>query len=264
GSQAAEIHHPRWFLAHMPKNSQIRFETLALSMVGLTVAGPRSRDVLQKLTSTSLATKDFPFMAFRRVNIGNAPVWLSRMTYTGDLGYEIWIAPEYQRYLFDLIWDAGKEFDMRLFGFRALITMRLEKNFGTWFREYRPIYTPLEAGMERAMKFDHEFIGRTAVEAEMKTGPARKLVMFTVDVDKDRPADVIGDEPVFHGGKVVGWITSGGYAHYSGVSLAMGYIPAELAKPGTTGFEIEIIGKMRPASLQLEPVLDPSGSRMRA
>ena len=264
GSQAAEVHHPRWFLAHLPENSSIRFETLSLSMVGLTVAGPRSRDVLQKLTDTSLATKDFPFMAFRRVNIGNAPVWLSRMTYTGDLGYEIWIAPEYQRYLFDLIWEAGQEFDMRLFGFRALITMRLEKNFGTWYREYRPIYTPLEAGMDRAMKLDHDFIGRAAVEAEMKTGPARKLVMFKVDVDPTRPADVIGDEPVFHGGKVVGWITSGGYAHYSGVSLALGYIPAELAKEGTTGFEIEIIGNMRPASLQLEPVLDPSGSRMRA
>ncbi len=109
GSQAAEVHHPRWFLAHLPKNSQLRFETLALSMVGLTVAGPRSRDVLQKLTATSLSTNDFPFMSFRRVNIGNASVWLSRMTYTGDLGYEIWISPEYQRYLFDLIWDAGKE-----------------------------------------------------------------------------------------------------------------------------------------------------------
>ena len=264
GSQAAEVHHPRWFLAHLPEGSPIRFETLSLSMVGLTVAGPRSRDVLQKLTDTSLATKDFPFMSFRRVNIGMAPVWLSRMTYTGDLGYEIWIAPEYQRYLFDLIWDAGKEFDMRMFGFRALITMRLEKNFGTWYREFRPIYTPLESGMERAMKFDHDFIGRAAVEAEMKTGPARKLVMFRVDVDKDKPADVLGDEPVFHNGEVVGWITSGGYAHYSGVSLALGYIPAALAAEGTTGFEIEIIGNMRPAHLQLEPVLDPSGSRMRA
>ncbi|TSA54308.1 MAG: FAD-dependent oxidoreductase [Actinobacteria bacterium] len=264
GSQAAEVHHPRWFLAHLPEGSPIRFETLSLSMVGLTVAGPRSRDVLQKLTDTSLATKDFPFMSFRRVNIGMAPVWLSRMTYTGDLGYEIWIAPEYQRYLFDLIWDAGKEFDMRLFGFRALITMRLEKNFGTWYREFRPIYTPLESGMERAMKFDHEFIGRAAVEAEVKTGPARKLVMFRVDVDKDKPADVLGDEPVFHNGEVVGWITSGGYAHYSGVSLALGYIPAALAAEGTTGFEIEIIGNMRPAHLQLEPVLDPSGSRMRS
>jgi dimethylglycine dehydrogenase len=265
GSQAAEVHHPRWFIAHLPKDSAIRFENLSLSMVGLTVAGPRSRDLLQKLTDTSLATKDFPFMAFRKVNIGMAPIWLSRMTYTGDLGYEMWIAPEYQRYLFDLIMEAGKEYDMRLFGFRALITMRLEKNFGTWYREYRPIYTPLEAGMDRAMKFDHEFIGRAAVEAEMKNGgPKRKLVMFTVEVDPERPADVIGDEPVWHNGNVVGWITSGGYAHYSGVSLALGYIPTELAAEGTTGFEIEIIGKLRPATLQLEPVLDPSGSRMRA
>jgi len=264
GSQAAEVHHPRWFLAHMPENSQIRFEVLALSMVGLTVAGPRSRDVLQQLTDTSLATKDFPFMAFRKANLGMAPVWLSRMTYSGDLGYEIWVAPEYQRYLFDLIWDAGQEFGMELFGFRALITMRLEKNFGTWYREYRPIYTPLEAGMDRVLKLDHDFIGREAVEAEIAAGgPKRKLVMFNVEVDPENPADVLGDEPVWHNGEVVGWITSGGYAHYSAVSLALGYIPTELATE-TDGFEIEIIGRRRPATLQHEPVLDPEGLRMRA
>jgi dimethylglycine dehydrogenase len=265
GSQAAEVHHPRWFLAHLPKGSPIRFEVLGLSMVGLTVAGPRSRDVLQKVADVSLATPDFPFMAFRRAHVGMAPVWLSRMTYTGDLGYEMWMAPEHQRYLFDLLWDAGREHDMRLFGYRALITMRLEKNFGTWFREYRPIYTPLEAGMDRSLKFDHDFVGRAAVEAERAAGgPARRLVTFRVDVDPDEPADVIGDEPVWHDGKVVGWITSGGYAHYSAASLAMGYVPAALAREGTTGFEIEIIGKRRPAHLQLEPILDPSGSRMRA
>ncbi|MBU6317574.1 MAG: aminomethyltransferase family protein, partial [Acidobacteria bacterium] len=264
GSQAAEVHHPRWFLAHLPENSQIRFEVLSLSMVGLTVAGPRSRDVLQKLTRTSLATADFPFMAFRKVDIGMAPVWLSRMTYSGDLGYEIWMQPEYQRYLFDLIWEAGREFDMRLFGFRALITMRLEKNFGTWFREYRPIYTPLEAGMDRVLKFDHDYIGKDAVLAEKAAGgPKRKLVMFRVEVDPEAPADVIGDEPVWHNGQVVGWITSGGYAHYSAVSLALGYIPTELANE-TSGFEIEIIGRRRPATLQHEPVLDPEGLRMRA
>ena len=264
GSQAAEVHHPRWFLAHLPEKSDIKFENLSLSMVGLTVAGPRSRDVLQKLTDTSLASKDFPFMAFRKANIGMAPVWLSRMTYTGDLGYEMWMAPEYQRYLFDLIWDSGKEFDMRLFGFRALITMRLEKSFGTWFREYRPIYTPLEAAMDRSLKFDHDFIGRAAVEKEIADGgPKRKLVVFKVDVDPDAPADVIGDEPVWHDGQVVGWITSGGYAHYSQASLAMGYIPTELVDK-KSGFEIEIIGKRRPATILHEPILDPSGSRMRA
>jgi len=272
GSQAAEVHHPRWFLAHMPKPSElepIRFEVLALSMVGLTVAGPRSRDVLQKITNTSLSNSDFPFMSFRKVDLGMASVWLSRMTYTGDLGYEIWMQPEHQRYLFDLLWDAGREFDMRLFGFRALITMRLEKNFGTWFREYRPIYTPLEAGMDRVLKFDHEFIGRSAVEAERAAGgPKRKLMMFVVEPDEASPADVIGDEPIWHrgpdGDTVVGWITSGGYAHFSGASLAWGYVPTELAEPGTTGFEIEIIGNRRPARLQHEAILDPSGSRMRS
>ena len=164
-----------------------------------------------------------------------------------------------------LIWEAGKPHGMGLFGFRALITMRLEKNFGTWFREYRPIYTPLEAGMDRYLKFDHSFIGRDAVEAEIAAGgPARKLVMFVVDPDPTKPADVLGDEPVWHNDVVVGWITSGGYAHYSGVSLAWGYIPAELAVEGETGFEIEIIGNRRLAKLQFDPVLDPEGLRMRA
>ncbi|MEO6123928.1 MAG: FAD-dependent oxidoreductase [Ilumatobacteraceae bacterium] len=264
GSQGAETYHSRWFIDHLPSDGSVVFENLALSMVGLTVAGPLSREVLQGLTDTSLATADFSFMSFRRVNIGFAEVWLSRMTYSGDLGYEIWMTPENQRYLFDLIWEAGKPHDMRLFGFRALITMRLEKSFGTWFREYRPIYTPLEAGMLHSIKLDHDFIGRAAHEASLQTGPSRRLVTFVVEPDPDNPADVIGDEPVWHHDKVVGWVTSGGYAHYSQASLAMGYIPADLATDPAGEFEIEIIGRRRPARLQLEPILDPSGSRMRA
>ena len=108
-------------------------------------------------------------MTFRRIDIGMVPAWVGRMTYTGDLGYEIWVAPEHQRALFDLLWDAGRPYGMALFGFRALMSLRMEKMFGTWFREYRPIYTPLEAGMDRYLKFDHEFIGRAAVEAELAT-----------------------------------------------------------------------------------------------
>ncbi len=264
GSQAAETHHCRWFIDHLPSDGSVTFRNLALSMVGLTVAGPKSRDVLQSLTDTSLATTDFSFMSFRRVNIGFAEVWLSRMTYSGDLGYEIWMTPENQRYLFDLIWEAGKPYDMRLFGFRALITMRLEKSFGTWFREYRPIYTPLEAGILSYIKLDHDFIGRSAHEAELQTGPARRLVTMVVEPDPDNPADVIGDEPIWHDGAVVGWVTSGGYAHYSKASIALGYIPTHLATADAGGFEIEIIGRRRPARLQMEPILDPAGTRMRA
>ena len=181
-------------------DATIRFEVLGLSLVGLSVAGPHARDVLQSVTTESLATADFPFMAFRRVQIGMVPAWVGRMTYTGDLGYEIWVAPEYQRALFDLLWDAGRPHGMALFGFRALMSLRMEKRFGTWFREFRPIYTPLEAGLDRYVKLDHEFIGRAALEAEMARGPERSLVYLDVDPDPDEPADVIGDEPIWHDG----------------------------------------------------------------
>ncbi|MBA3287950.1 MAG: GcvT family protein [Acidimicrobiia bacterium] len=266
GSQAAEVHHSRWFLAHLPDGSPIRFEVLALSLVGLSVAGPRARDVLQSVTAESLTTEDFPFMTFRHIDIGMFPAWVGRMTYTGDLGYEIWVAPEHQRALFDLLWRAGQPHGVALYGFRALMSMRMEKMFGTWFREYRPIYTPLEAGMDRYLKFDHDFIGRQAVEAEMARGRERAIVYLQVDPDPDEPADVIGDEPIWHGraddASVVGWVTSGAYAHHSGVSLALGYVPAALARPGAE-FEVEIIGRRRPARLLTEPVLDPEGLRMR-
>ena len=174
GSQAAEVHHSRWFLAHLPAEHTIDFEVLALSLVGLSVAGPHARDVLQSVTDESLATPDFPFMAFRRIDIGMIPAWVGRMTYSGDLGYEIWVAPEHQRALFDVLWQAGRPYGMALFGFRALMSLRMEKRFGTWFREYRPIYTPLEAGMDRYLRFDHDFVGRAAVEAERERGPGAR------------------------------------------------------------------------------------------
>jgi dimethylglycine dehydrogenase len=272
GSQAAESHHSRWFIDHLPTGGAaggVNFQELALSLVGLSVAGPRARDVLQSVTTASLATEDFSFMAFRRIDIGMIPAWVGRMTYSGDLGYELWVRPEEQCALFDLLWSAGQPHGMRLFGFRALMALRMEKSFGTWFREYRPIYTPLEAGMERYLKFDHDFIGRTALEAEMARGPARRLVTLVVEPHAEEPADVIGDEPIWHDGAVVGWVTSGAYAHHSGVSLALGYVPAALAEVGTVGtagtgdFEIEIIGHRCPARLQPEPVFDPEGLRMR-
>ena len=268
GSQAAETHHSRWFLDHLPADGSVDFRILALSLVGLSVAGPHARDVLQSLTRTSLTTADFPFMAFRRVDVGMIPAWVGRMTYSGDLGYELWVAPEEQQVLFDALWAAGEPYGMRLFGFRALMSLRMEKSFGTWFREYRPIYTPLEAGMDRYLKLDHDFIGREALESEMARGPERRLVTLVVEPHAEEPADVIGDEPIWHDGQVVGWVTSGAYAHHSGLSLALGYVPAALAEPGAAssdhgGFEVEIIGHRCPAHLQPEPAFDPQGLRMR-
>ena len=202
-------------------------------------------------------------MTFRQVDLGMIPAHLARINYAGDLGYELWVAPEYQRELFDRIVAAGEPHGLRLFGMRALMSLRLEKSYGTWFREYRPIYTPLEAGIARYIRLDHEFIGRAAHEAEPAAGgPKRRLVAFVVEPDPDDPADVIGDEPIWHDGAVVGWVTSGGYGHHVKQSIALGYVPTELASPdgpGGDGFEIEIIGRRRPARLQPEPLFDPQG-----
>ncbi len=260
GSHVAEAHHSRWFFGHLADG--VRFDVLGLSLVGLSLAGPGARDVLQSVTDASLATENYPFMTFRRIDVGMIPAYVGRMTYTGDLGYEIWVTPEYQRALFDLLWQAGKPYGIGLFGFRALMSLRMEKMFGTWAREYRPIYTPVEARMHRSLKLDHDFIGRAAVEAELARGPARTLGYFDITPDPAEPADVVGDEPIWHGEAVVGWVTSGAYAHYSRRSLAFGYVPSELAVPGAM-FEVEIIGQRRPARLLPEPVLDPAGHRMR-
>jgi dimethylglycine dehydrogenase len=267
GSLPAEVHHSRWFRHHLPDDGSVRFEVLGLGLTGLSVVGPNAREVLRAVApDLDLSTEAFPFMTFRQVDLGMLPAHLARLNYAGDLGYELWVAPEHQRALFDGIMAAGEPHGLRLFGMRALMSLRLEKNYGTWFREYRPIYTPAEGGITRYIKHDHEFIGRAAHEAELAAGgPKRRLVAFVVDPDPDDPADVIGDEPVWHDDQVVGWVTSGGYGHHVKASLALGYVPTELASPDAPGqFEIEIIGRRRPARLQREPLFDPAGARMRA
>jgi dimethylglycine dehydrogenase len=263
GSLPAEVHHSRWFRHHLPKDGSVRFEVLGLGLTGLSVTGPRSRDVLATVApDLDLSTAAFPFMTFRRVDLGMIPAHLARINYSGDLGYELWVAPEYQRVLFDRIVEAGTHHGLRLFGMRALMSLRLEKSYGTWFREYRPIYTVHEAGINRYVKLDHDFVGRAAYEREAAEGPTRRLVTLVVDPQPDDPADVIGDEPIWHDGKVVGWVTSGGYGHHVRQSIALGYIPTELAD-ANGAFEIEIIGRRRPARLQPEPLFDPQGLRMR-
>jgi len=263
---ATELHR-RWFLHNMPPDAGFTFEVIGQRLVGLSIAGPRARDVLQSLTRFDMSNDNFRFMDFRKLELGMTECWVGRMTYSGDLGYEIWVTPERQRNLFDALMQAGEPHGMQLFGVQALLTMRLEKMFGTWFREYRPIFTPYESRMDRFIKLDHDFIGRAALESAEP--PKRYLSYFEVDPDPADPADVIGDEPIWYGGpdgwRVVGWVTSGGYAHYSRKSLALGYIEAGVADdPSGGAFEIEIIGQRRPAILLHEPVLDPLGTRMRS
>ena len=262
GSSQAQIYHMRWFEQHLPRDASVRVRRFGLGLVGLSIAGPRSRELLAHLTDADVSDGALRFLDHRSLDVANTPALINRVTYTGDLGYEIWVAPEYLRRLYLAIADAGRDFGLVPFGMRALLSLRLEKNFPTWYRELRPIYGPFEAALERFVDLSKsDFIGREAALREKESGGKLRRVTFVVDATD---ADVVGDEPIWHDGKVIGWVTSGGYGHYVERSLAQGYVPRSLA--GDTGpgvFEIEILGERRAATIAPEPLFDPQGRRMR-
>jgi dimethylglycine dehydrogenase len=203
----------------------------------------------------------FPFLSFRRMDVGMIPALVGRVSFTGELGYEIWVRQEYQRALHTLLLGAGEPLGLVQFGGRALASLRLEKSFGTWAREYRPIYGPYEAGLGRFVDLrKNDFVGRAAVAEEKQTGGKLRLATFAVEA---ADADAIGDEPIWRDGRVIGWVTSGGYGHCVGKSLAMGYIEKEHAE-AEDGFEIEIIGERRLAVRLAAPAYDPAGAAMRS
>jgi dimethylglycine dehydrogenase len=258
-SLAAETYYLRWFEKHAAEG--VTFRGVSMDYPGLSIAGPSARALLQSLARDDLSNEAFPFLSFRKLDIGTIPALVGRVSFSGELGYEIWVRPEYQRALHALLLQAGEPWGLLQFGLRALLCLRLEKSFGTWFREYRPIYGPYEAGLGRFVDLKRgDFIGRTAALEEKASGGKWRLSTFAVDATD---ADAIGDEPIWRDGQVVGWVTSGGYGHCVNASLAMGYIEIAHAD-ATDGFEIEIIGERRNARRLTGPAYDPMGERMRS
>lgn len=258
GSGVAEGYHHRWFTSHLPSDGSVSYRVLSHEMTGLSIAGPLARDVLASLVEEDVSNEAFRFLDIRPMNVGMVPAIVGRISFSGDLGYEFWVPASLQASLFDLLVQAGEPHGMKLFGLHALNSLRFDKNFGGWATEYRPIYNPWEAGLEHFVKLDKgDFIGREAALAAKEKGVERKLTAFTIDTED---ADAVGDEPIWVNGEVVGWVTSGGYAHWSQASCALGYVPVNTE--GT--FEIEILGKKRLATPLDEPLFDPSGSKMRS
>jgi dimethylglycine dehydrogenase len=258
GAGAAEHNHMRWFERHKPADVSIR--AFGADLVGLSIAGPKSQALLQALTAADVSTKTFPFLSIRRMEVGSVNALLGRVSFTGDLGYELWVKPESQRLLFDAIMKAGEPFGLKLFGARALNAMRLEKGYGSWAREYRPIYTPAEAGMDWLVRMDKgDFIGRDAL-LRMSNEPKMRLVHFAIEAEE---ADAFGDEAILLDGKVAGWVTSGGYSPTANTSVAMGYIHNAMAE-AVDGYAIEIVGAPRKARRLVRPLFDPESERLRA
>ena len=186
---------------------------------------------------------------------------MQRVSYTGDLGYEIYVPAERQSYLQVALLQAGGALSITPFGMRAMMSLRLEKSFGAWLREYKPDYTPMETGLERFVAYAKpaEFIGKAAALREREQGVKRKLCTFVVDAGE---ADAVADEPIWKDDQVVGFVTSGGYAHFMQQSVALGFLPLELITPEVE-VEIEILGQRRAARMIGECLFDASAERMR-
>ena len=255
---AQEIHH-RWFLHHLEDG--VAVENISDLRTGFQIAGPKARELLSQVTRSDVSAQAFKFLDVRPMTIGLVDCIVQRVSYTGDLGYEIYTTPMSQRALWNVLWEAGQELGLRPFGMRAMMSLRLDKFFGAWLREYSPDYTAAETGMDRFISFKKNvnFIGRAAAEAEQVSPPARLLCAFEVDA---ADSDVIGYEPISVDSKVVGFCTSGGYSHYTGKSIALALVPRELAGEGLKA-EIEILGEMRKAIQITKPLFDADGARMR-
>jgi dimethylglycine dehydrogenase len=208
-----------------------------------------------------LSNEAFRFFAVREMALGMSPAIVCRAGFTGELGYEIWVTPDYQQTLFDEIMMAGEAFGIGLFGGRALSSLRLEKNYGSFNKDFRPDYTVGETGLDAFVDFNKpDFVGKSAAVAEKEAGPKRRFVVFSVDAPQ---ADVIGYEVVLKDGEPVGYCTSGSWGHFVGKSLAAGYVPTALADDGET-FEIDILGQHCRAVIVERPLHDPDGLRLRS
>ena len=234
---------------------------VAAERVGFALAGPRSRELLARLTDEDLSAAALRFFDVRQIDVASVPALVARVSFTGELGFEIYVDAAYELALYDALLAVGRDLGLVHFGGRALNALRLEKSFGAWLREYTPDYTPFQAGLARFIDFDKgDFVGREAALRLRDEAPSHRLVTLVVDA---ADADAYGDEPVLADGRVVGFTTSGGYGHHVERSIALAYVEPAFAVPDAA-LAVTILGEDRPARITPEPLYDPTGARMRS
>jgi dimethylglycine dehydrogenase len=250
--------HRRWFEKHL-EGDDVRYSNESSRLHGIAISGPNARELLSRITRDDVSAQGLKFRDIRRSFVAGVPAILARLSFSGELGYEIYVAPEYQLKLYESMIEAGEDLGLTLYGARTLMSLRLEKNWGAWTLDFRPDFTPAESGLDSFIDWDKEFIGKQAAMEERARGPQKSLVSMTVETGD---IDVSNDEAILKDGECVGYVTSGGYAHTIGQSMAMGYVPVELAKADTS-LEVEINGEMYAARVVDKPLYDPGGEKMR-
>jgi dimethylglycine dehydrogenase len=258
GSGVAQEMHRRWFEKYLA-DYDVSYSNQSSEWHGMAISGPKSRELLARICRDDVSAEALRFRDVRRTFVAGVPAILNRLSFSGELGYEIYVAPEYQLRLYESIIEQGEDLGLKLYGARALMSLRLEKNWGAWTLDFRPDFTAAESGLDAFINWDKDFIGKQAALEERERGPGKRLVAMTVDTTD---IDVCNDEAILKDGECVGYVTSGGFAHHVGKSMALAYVPTELALAETT-LEVEINGEMYAARVIDQPLYDPSGVKMR-
>ncbi len=261
GSGIAERYHQRYF-DMVEKADTVSFESFTEAWGGFNVAGPNARKLLQRLTDVDLSNESFGFMRSRKITVADIDAVAIRVSFSGDLGWEVYVPLEFQLDLYQALLQQGKDLGARPVGGRALLSLRVEKGYGSWSREYSPEYWPQEVGLERLIKLDKpEFLGRDAYLAIKDNPPREKLVVVQVETTN---ADASGGEPVFlTDGTPVGRVSSGAFGHSVGASIALCFINTDHAVADTE-LDIAILGVPHRAVILEKPPFDAKGERLRA
>ncbi len=258
GSYYLRAWHKRWFDEHLPRTG-VTVTDVSTTTPGLAITGPRSRDLLRALADGDVSNAALPFMGCTIMNVGASRAHVGRLSVMGELGYEINVASVEHRALYTAIQEAGRAFGLKQIGFHALNALRLEKSYGIWSREFSQTVTPAMCGLDRFVDYGKAgFVGRDAALAARDGAPRRKL--FTIAVDAV-DADASGFEPIWSDGRLVGNVTSGGYGHTVGQSLAMAYLDPT-AEHAT--LDVDIVGQRRAARVIAPSPVDPGGRRLRS
>jgi dimethylglycine dehydrogenase len=259
GSGYLQNWHMRWFNEYLAGEG-VTVRNVSEEYGGLALIGPRSRELLSRLASADVSNAALPFMGVTKMDVALAPSIVGRLSVTGELGYEIYTPTLHLASLLNAVLGAADGLDAKHIGIYAINSLRLEKSFGIWSREFSRDYTPRMAQHERFIDYDRpEFIGRDAALRDRDTPPARRLVTLAIDATD---ADASGYEPIYLGDRMVGFTTSGGYGHCVKQSLAMGYIDSDVADDAT-GLTVPVVGERRPCRILTQAAYDPTGSRMR-
>jgi glycine cleavage system aminomethyltransferase T len=254
------MHDLAWLRTQVRDGERVRIYDGSSRSFVLGLYGPKARDVLSAATAADVGNEAIPYMTGREIEIGEVPVFAQRISYVGELGWELYGPFEMGARVWDLLWHAGREHGLIAAGLGAFDSLRLEKGYRLWGQDIGAEYDPISAGLGFAVKWDKDFQGKEALERIRDEGPAKRLSAMTLD---DPRAVVLGKEPIRHGGGVVSYVTSANYGFSIGRGIVYGYLPSAIAQEGTP-LEVEYFGERIAATVAADPLFDPKGARLKS